>query len=237
MLQNLGTGKCDTCLESPRPLFSFHQECVYVRNPGEGRYCPACILTFQQECDVPPREWLRRCDDCFTYMAFKDLLRHERIKHRWWGFCPDCMAKQIRRNSLTCVVCGESTLEYTYLSRIHSTCEKCYVHSPKLAVVMYHNSRAKALNLPATLTTEQWEQAIKHFNHRCAYCPDGPYEVLEHFLPLCLGGGTVANNCVPACHSCNVRKKDKHPNDFSRLFPASNIARITAYLAQHVGVL
>jgi hypothetical protein len=59
-----------------------------------------------------------------------------------------------------------------------------------------------------TLTTKQWQFTLKHFNFRCAYC-SGPYQVLEHVVPVELGGGTTYTNCVPACNSCNTCKD--HP--------------------------
>ena len=59
-----------------------------------------------------------------------------------------------------------------------------------------------------TLTTKQWQFTLKYFNFRCAYC-SGPYQVLEHVVPVELGGGTTYTNCVPACNSCNTCKD--HP--------------------------
>lgn len=78
-------------------------------------------------------------------------------------------------------------------------------------VVRFHNKRASTIALPATLTFEQWKQTLKDFDNKCAYCPDGDYEVLEHFIPLIFGGGTTEYNCVPACNSCNSIKSDQHP--------------------------
>ena len=34
----------------------------------------------------------------------------------------------------------------------------------------------------------------------------------------------------PSCQKCNSRKGDKLPNQFDRLFPADNLARIRTYL-------
>ncbi len=92
--------------------------------------------------------------------------------------------------------------------------------------------RAKAHGRPATLTTGQWRYAIRCFAGRCAYCEDAPYQVLDHYVPVAAGGGTTANNCVPACRACDARKGDLPPGEFVALFPPENIERIQAYFAR-----
>jgi len=77
--------------------------------------------------------------------------------------------------------------------------------------VEYHNNRASRVGLPATLTVAQWTETLEYFNHKCALCPDGAYEVLEHFVPIIHGGGTTEYNCIPACSQCNRIKHDQHP--------------------------
>lgn len=78
--------------------------------------------------------------------------------------------------------------------------------------VEYHNNRAFRVGLPASLTTKQWLQTLDYFGWKCALCPDGAYEVLEHFIPLIQGGGTTEYNCIPACTQCNRIKHDTHPS-------------------------
>ncbi len=78
--------------------------------------------------------------------------------------------------------------------------------------VRFHLDRAREQRRPATLTAEQWMRTLSHYHRRCAYCEDGPYEVLEHTVPLALGGGTTEENCVPACRACNSLKASRHPD-------------------------
>jgi len=103
--------------------------------------------------------------------------------------------------------------------------------------VKFHNKRAEIVALPATLTFDQWQQTLKDFDNKCAYCLTGDYEVLEHFIPLIFGGGTTACNCVPTCSSCNGIKSDQHPTMIS---PLSRIAealqRVQKYLEARRGV-
>ena len=49
---------------------------------------------------------------------------------------------------------------------------------------------------------------------RCHYCAAQvpPKELtLDHILPLARGGRSTKGNCVPACKSCNNKKRDLLP--------------------------
>lgn len=67
--------------------------------------------------------------------------------------------------------------------------------------------RARKAAAPATLTTAEWLALLDAYGHTCAYCGEGPERLTQdHVIPLALGGGTTAENIVPACQSCNSRK-------------------------------
>lgn len=105
--------------------------------------------------------------------------------------------------------------------------------------IEYHNNRAARIGLPATLTLVQWRKTLEYFNGKCALCPDGVYEVLEHFIPLIQGGGTTEYNCIPACAGCNRIKHDLHPSMISEDSPLfSSIKTVQAYLeARRMGAM
>lgn len=88
-----------------------------------------------------------------------------------------------------------------------------------------HRRKAKAKQLPATLTEEQWISIKEKFNNSCAYCGMTEEEHLkqfgeqlhqEHFIPLSNGGGYTHNNIIPACKSCNSSKWN---NNFFDWYP------------------
>lgn len=97
--------------------------------------------------------------------------------------------------------------------------------------VTFHNKRAEVVALPATLTVEEWKMTLEYFHHKCAYCRDNDYQVLEHFIPLISGGGTTRYNCVPACVSCNSIKGDQHP---SMLSPSRSLARTFPHIQTYL---
>lgn len=98
--------------------------------------------------------------------------------------------------------------------------------------VKHNVHRAQREELPATLTSQQWIATLDHFDWKCAYCGERPYRVLEHFIPIGLGGGTTADNVLPACSSCNSLKSLYHPQDALQY---DVIERITSYLQEKCG--
>ena len=78
-----------------------------------------------------------------------------------------------------------------------------------------HRRRARMANLPATLTTEQWQEILESYGHACAYCgATGVPLEQEHMIPVSRGGGYTAANIVPACGPCNSRKGTKTAEEF-----------------------
>lgn len=135
--------------------------------------------------------------------------------------CPTCADKA--KFTVSCVFCHEECKSFKEIEEF--VCGKC---SRFIEEVNNSNSRARVLNLPATLAIAQWRQTLKHFQYRCAYC-GGKHQCLEHYIPLSLGGGTTWNNCLPACQKCNHRKKNKAPVAFQHLFSSENLEQINAF--------
>lgn len=57
------------------------------------------------------------------------------------------------------------------------------------------------------------EALTERFGGRCAYCP-APATTWDHIVPVSKGGRTAPGNMLPACNSCNSRKKALDVNDF-----------------------
>lgn len=124
--------------------------------------------------------------------------------------CENCGLEFIKRNNKKyCTDCA---------SVRRKTERKAYRRSP-----VYRNNLAlsrrrrknRERDLPATLTTAEWENALAHFENRCAYCGE-PLDKAhqEHFIPASLGGGYVKDNIIPSCPTCNTQKGNKRPLDW-----------------------
>jgi 5-methylcytosine-specific restriction endonuclease McrA len=123
-----------------------------------------------------------------------------------------------RETTTECKICHEPG--------IYDICQRCRgKYKDERQRVQYHLNRARQAKEPATLTLPEWIEILDTHNYRCAYCPDGVYQVLEHRIPIGQGstykGGTTAINCVPACRSCNTIKSNRHPHDQPGIPPTS----------------
>ena len=75
--------------------------------------------------------------------------------------------------------------------------------------------RAKRRGLMAgaecTLTAAEWTEIKSRYMDRCVYCGKKPKRLTQdHVVPISKGGDHSAANVVPACHSCNCRKRTKN---------------------------
>lgn len=141
-------------------------------------------------------------------------------------YCIDCATEAVAKRTPTCQACGETFLRVKGRSAVF--CPSCASDdvARESRRVRSQLTRARLAGVEASLTVSEWLGAIKHFGGMCAYCGKEPFDVLEHYIPISHGGGTTANNCVPACYSCNSTKNNRHPDtiqyplDF-RLYRAS----------------
>lgn len=68
--------------------------------------------------------------------------------------------------------------------------------------------RARKLAARGYATVEQIEARVAYYGGKCAYC-GGPYEHLDHVVPLSRGGTEWPANFRPACKQCNLSKNNK----------------------------
>ena len=80
-------------------------------------------------------------------------------------------------------------------------------------IVSDRNRKRSALRRGAPvcdLTAEQWVDIQREHDYRCKYCGGSNLRLTQdHVVPLSRGGAHTRSNIVPACNSCNSRKKDK----------------------------
>jgi 5-methylcytosine-specific restriction endonuclease McrA len=84
----------------------------------------------------------------------------------------------------------------------------CVAH---LAELNEKSRRRRALKLKrciACFTAVDVDARMSVFGYRCAYC-DGPFEHVDHVIPLARGGLHCLANLRPACRTCNLRKSAK----------------------------
>ena len=83
---------------------------------------------------------------------------------------------------------------------------------PGIGVVDYQLHRAREKGLIADLTLSQWKSIVTAFKFECVYCGFKDlqqYMCMDHLIPVSKGGGTTWRNVVPACRTCNSKKRAK----------------------------
>lgn len=71
-----------------------------------------------------------------------------------------------------------------------------------------HRRDARIRELPYTLTIEEWNENLEHFDNACSYCGSKENIEKEHFIALTKGGGYTKENIIPACRPCNSSKNN-----------------------------
>jgi hypothetical protein len=68
-----------------------------------------------------------------------------------------------------------------------------------------HRRRAQRYGLNLLTETVTRAQLRDRWGEQCVYC-SGPFEVIDHRIPIAAGGNHTVDNVVPACNVCNEKK-------------------------------
>lgn len=197
----------------------------FAQEEGQGRRgaCQLCGKTgFWQDMHHLVNKWRnprRCCEACYQSLA-------THCQRCGLVFLPYHKGDE---NLKYCIACDWKIANKPYLDAIAELGEKVVKREDK--IVRTHLSRARAAKLAADFKVSDWLETLKAFDWKCAYCQEQPYENLDHFIPIAVGGGTIRNNCVPACVVCNDLKGHGHPNRVTRI-PQEAIERVRSYLSQ-----
>lgn len=78
--------------------------------------------------------------------------------------------------------------------------------------------RRRKLSAPGRgVSPEDWLRLQRRFGGRCAYCGVLAKLTKDHVVPLTRGGQDAIGNILPACLSCNSRKRSRLLVEFRRL--------------------
>lgn len=148
---------------------------------------------------------------------------------------PDESVPGYRQNFITCWLNQDAVLEaiYTYY------CKHLAPPPPRIEgidvrrerrVVTHHVHRAPG-GAGGNADVRGVGRELTYFSLRCAFCQTAPYAVLEHVIPVILGGSSNCYNCVPACERCNAAKQDRLPSEVPEL-DQTRLQEIQQYLEQ-----
>ena len=109
------------------------------------------------------------------------------------------------RRAICLVLCDKAEVVAEDGSVVHS--EKLSLASPIVIRLRY------VVKVPYHRHTAMSRRAVfARDNHRCGYC-GGPADSIFHLLSRSRGGKNVWENVIAACRGCNLRKRDRTPEE------------------------
>jgi 5-methylcytosine-specific restriction endonuclease McrA len=158
-------------------------------------YCKACVLAHvavhkaKPRDQIVPRPWQQKPCKC-------GAPKHVSASGRRSDYCKACadamtkdwIAKHPERRS-------EAILKYSRSDH---------------GIAMLADARARRYGVTGRVTAIEWRERVEEFGHACAYCLRTDMKLTkDHVLGLASGGEHSIDNIVPACSSCNSRKKER----------------------------
>lgn len=93
-----------------------------------------------------------------------------------------------------------------------------------------HKEESYRKGRPCNLLLSEWAETLRHYSWRCAFCK-GPFESLDHFVPVSRGGASWVGNVVPSCLRCQAVKGNLLPAEVEAI-PRDRMDMIAHYLAR-----
>lgn len=122
-----------------------------------------------------------------------------------------------------------------YKEKIAARTKKYREENKELHRLYSQRRLARKKALPNTLTPQQWNLVLEHFNGGCALTKQTENIHLEHFIPISWGhGGTTHKNCYPMVDRLNYSKHDLNPFIWIKRFPQykESFKELVKYLAE-----
>lgn len=87
-----------------------------------------------------------------------------------------------------------------------ATATRWRINNPGRAKVNHHRSRI-AWRGDDHVTVEQWNAVLEKYGGKCLRCGTTEKIVIDHVVPLSMGGLNEVHNIQPLCKSCNLKKR------------------------------
>jgi len=101
---------------------------------------------------------------------------------------------------------GTNRYRIKYPERYRASYRAWYKKKMETEASYFHSKGMKRRSAPGFCTPEQLRCRMDLYGNKCAYCPNGLFEHVEHVIPLAQGGTHWPANLRPSCAPCNYRK-------------------------------
>lgn len=112
-----------------------------------------------------------------------------------------------------------------------------HTDQPHIAWESDYRARCRAYGLAPVISSFTREQLVDAWGDTCVTC-GGPWEQIDHHIPVAAGGGHNLTNCCPMCARCNGRKRWESDSDLIRAFRIEHagpqVGGVTAFQTKRV---
>lgn len=161
-------------------------------------------------------EGKQECTKCGNVKSLDEFPVEPRMRSGHGSWCNSCVRSRASRK--------QAKRRNDPVERMKLLAEKIrYARSPKgreqkrlSSQISNHKRRQRAFSLPWRWTLADWEKCKAAWKNKCAYCGKKAVNLTqEHFIPIVHPDcpGTVPENMLPACLSCNCSKGGIHPTE------------------------
>lgn len=117
-------------------------------------------------------------------------------------------------------------------------CRMSRIKNPNTARLAKHRRRSSERQQINAFTREQWNECLRIFNKKCAYCGESKELTQDHFFPVSLGGEYTVKNILPCCSWCNSSKGNRLFSQWyakQKFYSISRKTKILKYLGYKDG--
>lgn len=98
--------------------------------------------------------------------------------------------------------------------KIKKYSKNTYIKNPNRFKLNANKRRAHKKNaLTQKFSKDQLDQRMSVFGNKCIYC-GGPFQQIDHLIPISKGGPHCLSNFRPSCRSCNNKKSNKNAKEW-----------------------
>lgn len=132
------------------------------------------------------------------------------------------------------VIVEKSPVDTQDSARINST-------SRKNSASRQNKRQTKIDSMPNSFPDDDWAKCVTYWQGKCAYCGKAKRKLhADHYIPVASAEcpGTIPENILPSCESCNLSKQDADPAEWvSRKFGKDKATLIHARIEQYFASL
>jgi hypothetical protein len=215
-----GVKTCSACGQTfPATAEYFHRNKRH--KTGLTCYCKSCAINrtkdwereHPEQRDLSKRLWRERNQERLNAKSRQTRRENGVYKREYWNNREQHLskAKQYYHEHRDEINAYKKEWRKGYVQRSKELVAQWHKNNPErskqIAQLAVERRLARKRGLPATLSNEQWEQALEYFGYQCACCGQLASELVvlaaDHWLPISKPDcpGTVALNIIPLCHA------------------------------------